>query len=62
MAWHVRHNRALHERVMVINVSIEPVPFIHPADHFSFFEEAPHFWRATVNYGFMEQAGDPSCS
>ncbi len=59
MSWHVRHNRALHERVMVINVSIEPVPFIHPADRFSFFEEAPNFWRATVNYGFMERPAIP---
>ena len=59
MSWHVRHNRALHERVMVINVSIEPVPFVHLADRFSFFEEAPNFWRATVNYGFMERPAIP---
>ena len=59
MSWHVKHNRALHERIMVVNVSIEPVPFIHPADRFSFFEEAPNFWRATANYGFMERPAIP---
>ncbi|MGA8769523.1 MAG: potassium transporter Kup [Rhodomicrobium sp.] len=59
MSWHVKHNRALHERIMVINVSIEPVPFIHPTDRFRFFEEAPNFWRATVHYGFMERPEIP---
>ncbi len=59
MAWHVRHNRALHERVMVINVSIESVPFIHPTDRFRFIEEAPNFWRASVHYGYMERPAIP---
>jgi len=59
MSWHVKHNRALHERIMIINVSIEPVPFIHPTDRFRFFEEAPNFWRATVHYGFMERPAIP---
>jgi KUP system potassium uptake protein len=59
MAWHVRHNRALHERIMIINVSIESVPFIHPTDRFRFFEEAPNFWRASVHYGYMERPAIP---
>jgi KUP system potassium uptake protein len=59
MAWHVKHNRALHERVMVINVSIEPVPFVREEDRLRFHVEAPNFWRATVNYGFMERPEIP---
>lgn len=59
MSWHVRHNRALHERIMIINVSIESVPFIHLTDRFRFFEEAPNFWRASVHYGFMERPAIP---
>ena len=59
MSWHVKHNRALHERIMIINVSIESVPFIHPTDRFRFFEEAPNFWRASVHYGFMERPSIP---
>jgi KUP system potassium uptake protein len=59
MSWHVRHNRALHERIMVINVSIESVPFIHPTDRLRFFEEAPNFWRASVHYGYMERPAIP---
>ncbi len=59
MSWHVRHNRALHERILIINVSIELVPFIHPTDRFRFYEEAPNFWRAAVHYGFMERPAIP---
>jgi KUP system potassium uptake protein len=59
MSWHVKHNRALHQRVMVINVAIEPVPFIREEDRMAFLKEAEDFWRATVHYGFMERPEIP---
>ena len=59
MSWHLKHNRALHERVMVIHVSIEPVPFVIETDRLHIMSEGPHFWRATVNYGFMERPEIP---
>ena len=59
MAWHLKHNRSLHEKVMVINVSIEPVPFVHAKDRLRFFPEGPDFWRAAVHYGFMERPEIP---
>ncbi len=60
MAWHVQHNRALHERVMVLNVSIEPVPWVRNEDRLRFEEEAPNFWRATASFGFMERQDIPA--
>ncbi|MGA7328291.1 MAG: potassium transporter Kup [Rhodomicrobium sp.] len=60
MAWHVKHNRALHERVMVLNVSIEPVPWVRNDDRVTFIQEAPNFWRATAYFGFMERPDIPS--
>ena len=59
MSWHLKHNRSLHERVMVINVSIEPVPFVRVEDRLRILSEGPDFWRATVNYGFMERPEIP---
>ncbi len=59
MAWHLKHNRSLHERIMVINVSIEPVPFVREEDRLRIFLEGPRFWRATVNYGFMDRPEIP---
>ena len=60
MAWHVKHNRALHERVMAINVTIEPMPWVRPEDRLSFTEEAPNFWRAAAHFGFMERPDIPA--
>jgi KUP system potassium uptake protein len=60
MVWHVKHNRALHAKVLVINVSVEPEPWVEPQNRLHFFEEAPGFWRATANFGFMERPDIPS--
>ena len=59
MAWHVKQNRALHERVMIINVSTEPVPWVHKEGRLRFFEEVPGLWRVTANYGFMDRPNIP---
>ncbi|MGB9166610.1 MAG: potassium transporter Kup [Rhodomicrobium sp.] len=60
MAWHVHHNRALHEHVMVLNVSIEPVPWVEKEDRLRFVQEAPDFWRAAAFFGFMERSDIPA--
>ncbi len=59
MAWHVKHNRSLHERIMILNVSIEPVPWVRREDRLQFVQEAPNLWRATANFGFMERPDIP---
>jgi KUP system potassium uptake protein len=59
MSWHLKHNRSLHEKVIVINVSIEPVPFVSATDRLRFFPEGPDFWRAVVHYGFMDRPEIP---
>jgi KUP system potassium uptake protein len=60
MAWHVKHNRALHSRIMVINVSIEPMPWVRKEDRLRVVQEAPNFWRATAYFGFMERPDIPA--
>jgi KUP system potassium uptake protein len=60
MAWHLQHNRSLHEKVMVINVVIEPVPWIGQDERLRFVQEAPDFWRATAYFGFMERPDIPA--
>jgi KUP system potassium uptake protein len=60
MAWHVKHNRALHERIMVINVSIEPVPWVREDDRVRFVQEAPNFWRVMAYFGFMDRPDIPA--
>jgi KUP system potassium uptake protein len=60
MAWHLQHNRSLHEKVMVINVVIEPVPWIGQDERLRFVQEAADFWRATAYFGFMERPDIPA--
>jgi KUP system potassium uptake protein len=60
MVWHLKHNRALHERLFVLTVRTEAVPWIEDAARLDFKEIAPRFWRATARYGFMERPDIPA--
>ncbi len=60
MVWHLKHNRALHERVFILTVLIEAVPWIDDARRLTFQEIAPRFWRAVARYGFMERPDIPA--
>ena len=58
--WHVKQNRALHERLFVLTVITESVPWIGDAARLQVEEIAPGFWRATARYGFMERPDIPA--
>jgi KUP system potassium uptake protein len=60
MVWHLKHNRALHERLFVLTVLTEAVPWIDDAARLTFQEIAPRFWRAVARYGFMERPDIPA--
>jgi KUP system potassium uptake protein len=60
MVWHLKHNRALHERLFVLTVRTEAVPRMEDASRLTFKEIAPRFWRATARYGFMERPDIPA--
>jgi KUP system potassium uptake protein len=60
MVWHLKHNRALHERLFVLTVEIESVPRIRGAERLAFEEIAPNFWRARARYGFMQRPDIPA--
>jgi len=60
MVWHLKHNRALHERLFVLTLSTESVPWISDDERLKVEEIAPRFWRATARYGFMERPDIPA--
>jgi KUP system potassium uptake protein len=60
MVWHVKHNRALHERLFVLTVVTESVPWIRDTERLTVQELAPRFWRASAHYGFMERPDIPA--
>jgi KUP system potassium uptake protein len=60
MVWHVKHNRALHEKLLVLTVTTQSVPWINETERLTFEEIAPRFWRAAARYGFMERPDIPA--
>lgn len=60
LVWHLRHNRALHERVFILTTVIEPVPRIHQGERLQVQDLAPRMWRATARFGFMERPDIPA--
>ena len=60
MVWHVKHNRALHERLLVLKVLTSSIPWIEDSERLSLTELAPNFWRATAHYGFMQRPDIPA--
>ena len=59
LLWHVRHNRALHERVVVLRVVTESKPRVHWPDLMSVVEEGENLWRITARFGFMQRPDIP---
>jgi KUP system potassium uptake protein len=59
MVWHVKHNRALHEQLVILRIEILPVPWVASGDRMAVTEVAPRFWRAEARYGFMERPRIP---
>jgi KUP system potassium uptake protein len=59
LLWHVQHNRALHERVVVLRVLTESKPRVHWPDMMSVVEEGKNFWRVTAHFGFMQRPDIP---
>ena len=60
LVWHLEHNKALHESIVVLTVETGQIPYIAEKEHLGIEEIAPHFWRARAKYGFMERPDIPS--
>ncbi len=60
LLWHVEHNRALHEQVMVLTVTTAARPRTDPAKRLTVHQIAPKFWRAEAVFGFMERPDIPA--
>jgi len=60
MVWHVRYNRSLHERLFVLTIITESVPWVRSSERLTVQEQAPDFWRASAHFGFMERPDIPA--
>ncbi len=57
---HVKHNKVLHEQVILMSVKTEDVPFVPDEDRMEFQDLGQKFYVVTARYGFMDTPDVPS--
>jgi KUP system potassium uptake protein len=60
LTWHVKKNRALHKKVLILTIVTESIPWADPRERLTFAPLAPDIWRATARYGFMQRPNIPA--
>ena len=56
----LKHNKVLHERVILLTVRIEDVPHVDPARRFEFTDLGEGFYRLVLRFGFIEDPDVPA--
>jgi KUP system potassium uptake protein len=55
----LKHNKVLHERILIVNVRTEEIPHVPPGERGAIEPVDLGFWRATLRFGFMEEPNVP---
>jgi KUP system potassium uptake protein len=55
----LKHNKVLHERVILLTVKIEDVPYIDADNRVKTTDYSSGFYRVVIRYGFMEEVNVP---
>jgi KUP system potassium uptake protein len=55
LAFHVRQNRALHQYVLAVTLTVLSVPWTDPEERLNLERIDDNFWRAEARRGFMER-------
>lgn len=56
----LKHNKVLHERIILLTVAIEQVPHVRAAECISTEALGEGFYRVLLHYGFMDEVDVPS--
>ena len=55
----IKHNKVLHERVVILTVATQDVPYVDEEERFSAKDMGNGFYRLTMKYGFLEETDVP---
>jgi len=55
----LKHNQVLHERVLILTVLVEEVPYADPGKRLEVHDAGHGFYRVVLHYGFMEDVDIP---
>ena len=56
----LKHNKVLHERVVILTVAIAEVPVVDEENRVEFSDLGDNFFRLVINYGFMQEVDVPA--
>jgi KUP system potassium uptake protein len=56
----IKHNKVLHERVIILTVAIQDVPYVDVAERCECKDMSNGFYRLTLKYGFLEETDVPA--
>jgi KUP system potassium uptake protein len=56
----LKHNKVLHERVFLLTVRIEDVPYVAHGTRSEVMDYGSGFYRVVIRYGFMEEVNVPA--
>ena len=51
----IKHNKVLHDRVVVLTVAINDIPYVDPEERVEVTDLGDGFYRLVLNYGFMQE-------
>ncbi len=56
----LKHNKVLHERVLIMTIITEDIPYVEKSERLHIDKIRPDIYRITGHYGFMEQPNVPA--
>ncbi|MBL8658011.1 MAG: potassium transporter Kup [Altererythrobacter sp.] len=56
----LKHNKVLHERVVILTVQVEDVPVVDAVRRAEIVPQGEGFWRIVLHFGFMEEVDLPA--
>ena len=56
----LKHNKVLHDRILILTVVIDEIPFVDLEDRVEVVDLGENFYRMILRYGFMQQPDVPA--
>ena len=56
----LKHNKVLHDRIMILTVMIDEVPYVSDEDRIGVVDLGSNFYRIFIRYGFMQEIDIPA--
>ena len=56
----LKHNKVLHDRIMILTVVIDEIPYVSEEDRIGVRDLGSNFYRVIIRYGFMQEIDIPA--